>query len=90
MAKIPSVPFGALFTVCSLHKKPRTPVPPARMQAPVKSGGGVCPALSYDSSSCVYGVLKSGGNYDPTRRLRCWAAHSQSLGAGQPGVAIGH
>lgn len=47
-------------------------------------------AVARSLASCVYGVLKSGGNYDPTRRLRRWAAHSQSLGAGQPGVAIGH
>ncbi len=47
-------------------------------------------AVARSLASCVYGVLKSGGNYDPTRRLRRSAAHWKSLGAGQPGVAIGH
>lgn len=47
-------------------------------------------AVARSLASCVYGVLKSGGNYDPTRRLRRSAAPWKSLGAGQPGVAIGH
>ena len=47
-------------------------------------------AVARSLASCVYGVLKSGGNYDSTRRGRRINAHSKSLGAGQPGVAIGH
>jgi transposase len=47
-------------------------------------------AVARSLASCVYGVLKSGGNYDPRHRLRRPAARGQSLGAGQPGVAIGH
>lgn len=47
-------------------------------------------AVARGLASCVYGVLKSGGDYDPTRRLRPFAARGKSLGAGQPGVAIGH
>jgi len=49
-------------------------------------------AVARSLASCVYGVLKSGGNYDPHRRRRQAAEYRQrrSLGAGQPGVAIGH
>lgn len=46
-------------------------------------------AVARSLASCVYGVLKSGGNYDPRHRLRRSAAHAKSLGAGQPGVAVG-
>jgi len=47
-------------------------------------------AVARSLASCVYGVLKSGGNYDRTHRLRRSVAPWKSLGAGQPGVAIGH
>lgn len=47
-------------------------------------------AVARGLASCVYGVLKSGGDYDPTRCLRPLARRGKSLGAGQPGVAIGH
>jgi len=47
-------------------------------------------AVARSLASCVYGVLKSGRQYDPTHRGRRFKAHSKSLGAGQPGVAIGH
>ena len=47
-------------------------------------------AVARSLASCVYGVLKSGRNYDPKHRLRRSAARWKSWGAGQPGVAIGH
>jgi transposase len=47
-------------------------------------------AVARALASCVYGVLKSGHPYDPTHRGRRFKAHAKSLGAGQPGVAIGH
>jgi transposase len=47
-------------------------------------------AVARSLASCVYGVLKSGRNYDPVHSLRRRARPCRSLGAGQPGVAIGH
>jgi transposase len=47
-------------------------------------------AIARSLASCVYGVLKSGRDYDPTHALRPLAKHRQSLGVGHPGVAIGH
>ena len=47
-------------------------------------------AVARSLASCVYGVLKSGRDYDPRHRMRRSKAHFRSLGAGQPGVAIGH
>jgi len=47
-------------------------------------------AVARSLGSCVYGVLKSGRDYDPSHRMRRSKVHCKSLGAGQPEVAIGH
>jgi transposase len=57
-----------------------------RTKPPNVAKAAVARALAH----CVYGVLKSGTNYQAARweGRRAWGA--QSLGAGQPEVAMGH
>lgn len=59
-----------------------------RRKAPNAAKAAVARALGH----CVYGVLKSGTDYQAAlwRRQRPWAAGARSRGAGQPEVALGH
>jgi transposase len=54
-----------------------------------KAGNLAKAAIARMLASCVYGVLKSGRDYDPTYRSRRVIRNCRSLGAGQPVVAIG-
>ena len=47
-------------------------------------------AVARSLARCVYGVLKSGGNYQEARWGRRPTKVVRSLGAGKPEVAIGH
>jgi len=47
-------------------------------------------AVARALAHCVYGVLRSGANYQAARWERRQAGRSRSWGAGQPEVAMGH
>lgn len=47
-------------------------------------------AIARSLARCVYGVLKSGGDYQAARWGRRPAEFARSLGAGKPEVAMGH